>query len=157
MRPIRAVEIKSAGIKMRYLNHLKEELLKQQSRLQKVKHLQMWFDKRLEIDVNHSHDFIEWDKYKMDKLLASALFTSNKKRDEAKARILNRVFYMKTVVKAFLAQDFQLKRDDAGRLYSPLTNLKKELRAFVTYEGKPLSSIDITASQPYLLQALLKK
>src|SRR3954462_9735470 len=44
MRPTRPIEIKSAGIKERYLRHLKEQEHKQKRRLQKVKHLQMWFD-----------------------------------------------------------------------------------------------------------------
>ncbi len=43
------------------------------------------------------------------------------------------------------------KLDDvAGRLHTPLTNLKKELRNFVTYGGAPLACIDIKNCQPYL-------
>jgi hypothetical protein len=151
------VELVSTGINQRLKDFLTQEQLKQDLRLRKVNHLIEYFNNDLQIGLNEVHAFIEWYKHKMEKLRESASFTSNKKRDEAKARILNRVFYMKAVVKAFLRQDFQQKRDDAGRLYSPLTSLKKELRAFVTYEGKPLGSVDITASQPYLLQILLKK
>lgn len=38
----------------------------------------------------------------------------------------------------------------AGRLHTPLTNLKKEMRHFVTYGGAPLACIDVKNCQPYL-------
>jgi hypothetical protein len=38
----------------------------------------------------------------------------------------------------------------AGRLHTPLTNLKKELRNFVSYNGAPLACLDVKNCQPYL-------
>lgn len=38
----------------------------------------------------------------------------------------------------------------AGRLHTVLTQLKGDLRQFVTYDDKPLVAVDITNSQPYL-------
>jgi hypothetical protein len=38
----------------------------------------------------------------------------------------------------------------AGRLHSVLTQLKSDLRQFITYDGQPLLAIDIVNSQPYL-------
>ncbi|MFR1445798.1 hypothetical protein ACLUYJ_19770, partial [Acinetobacter baumannii] len=35
------------------------------------------------------------------------------------------------------------------RFYNPISNLKRELRNYLTYEGKGLVSIDIKNSQPY--------
>ena len=43
----------------------------------------------------------------------------------------------------------------AGRLHSTLTQLKSDLRQFITYDGHPLVSIDIVNSQPYLSTVLL--
>jgi hypothetical protein len=47
--------------------------------------------------------------------------------------------------------------DDYGRLHTCITNLPKELRAFITWKGEALYEIDIKASQPYLSQILLKR
>ncbi|MFT5250670.1 MAG: hypothetical protein ACI93P_002412 [bacterium] len=45
----------------------------------------------------------------------------------------------------------------AGRLHSPLTQIKGELRQFLKYNGEELYSIDIVNSQPYLITALLNE
>ena len=45
----------------------------------------------------------------------------------------------------------------AGRLHSPLTGLKKQLRKTLSYKGQKLVSIDISNSQPYLAIVFLKK
>lgn len=43
----------------------------------------------------------------------------------------------------------------AGRLHTPITQLKSELRKYLKYKGEVLTSVDISNSQPYLLQSLL--
>lgn len=43
----------------------------------------------------------------------------------------------------------------AGRLHTPLTSLKSILRNCISYNGKPLISVDIVNSQPYLINILL--
>ena len=43
------------------------------------------------------------------------------------------------------------------RLYNPLCNLKRELRGFITYDGKPLVEIDIKNSQPFFSLILFDK
>ncbi|MPS66268.1 hypothetical protein [Chryseobacterium sp.] len=45
----------------------------------------------------------------------------------------------------------------AGRLHTYITQLKSELRKFLKWKGKILYSIDISNSQPYLLQSFLNK
>lgn len=42
------------------------------------------------------------------------------------------------------------------RFYNPLSNLKKELRGYLTYDGKPLVEVDMKSSQPFLLPCLFK-
>lgn len=43
------------------------------------------------------------------------------------------------------------------RLHTNFTNLRKELRNFITYDGQQLVSIDLSNSQPYLSTLLLQK
>ncbi len=43
-----------------------------------------------------------------------------------------------------------------NRLHSNLTNLCSELRQFLTFQGRPLVSLDIKSSQPFLMSAVLE-
>lgn len=45
--------------------------------------------------------------------------------------------------------------ENVHRLHSVLTNIQKDLRNFITYDGQPLVSIDIKNCQPYLSCLLL--
>ena len=55
-------------------------------------------------------------------------------------------------------KQFRFKVDDSGyRLHTNLTNIKKELRAFVTYNDVELVSVDYVNSQPLLSTILLNK
>ncbi|MFN5850155.1 MAG: hypothetical protein ACK43K_16825, partial [Chitinophagales bacterium] len=54
--------------------------------------------------------------------------------------------------------DFQFTIDNnAGRLYTVLTQIKKELRQFIRYNGKKLVAVDIKNSQPYLSSVLFSE
>ena len=54
------------------------------------------------------------------------------------------------------SKNYNAKISDSNhRLHSVLTNMQKEYRNFVTYDGRRLVNIDIHNSQPYLLCALL--
>ncbi len=44
----------------------------------------------------------------------------------------------------------------AKRFHTNLTNIKKELRNYITYNQETLGSIDLKNSQPYLLQAIFE-
>lgn len=53
---------------------------------------------------------------------------------------------------------WRFKVDASGkRLHTNLTNMKRELRAALRYDGMPLVEIDVRASQPYFLTMLLKE
>lgn len=57
----------------------------------------------------------------------------------------------KMIVESLADQVHKFHVDDtAGRLHTFLTCLKSELRAFLRYDGKPLSAADIKNSQPLL-------
>ena len=55
-------------------------------------------------------------------------------------------------------KDFNTSRpDDKSRVYNNLTNLKREFRQYVLFNGKPLMMTDISNSQPLLSVAAVKK
>ncbi|WP_152050810.1 hypothetical protein [Tautonia marina] len=47
--------------------------------------------------------------------------------------------------------------DSYGRVHTNLTNLKTELRGFLSYQGQPLVNLDIRNSQPLLFSILLQQ
>ncbi|NLR58154.1 hypothetical protein HGH93_08600 [Chitinophaga polysaccharea] len=62
-----------------------------------------------------------------------------------------------TAINNFKEQNWHFSLSEkGGRLYSDLTGIKKELRNFLSYEGKPLVEKDISCSQPFMLLGLLK-
>ncbi len=53
-------------------------------------------------------------------------------------------------------RDYYFTRDHtSGRIHTNLTSLKKELRNYVSYDGQVLASVDVVASQPFLLANIL--
>lgn len=53
-------------------------------------------------------------------------------------------------------EDYKVSIDThVHRLHSVITNIQKDYRNFLTYDGQELASIDIKNSQPYLICALL--
>lgn len=58
-------------------------------------------------------------------------------------------------IEALKIHDCRAKIDtNVHRLNSVITNIQKDYRHFMTYDGQPLVSIDITNSQPYLMNVL---
>lgn len=45
----------------------------------------------------------------------------------------------------------------AGRVHTNITNLSRDLRCFLNYEGKQLINIDISNSQPFLFNILIQE
>jgi hypothetical protein len=116
-----------------------------------------WFDSgRLTIDTVKAHALIENYRVKLATLskevvagLGCPVNLSN--------RIILRVNNMINTISRLQNVGFALTRTGKdNRLHSTLTNTKKALRRLYTFDGKPLVSIDIKASQPYLLAELLK-
>lgn len=80
-------------------------------------------------------------------------------KKKVKKRIANRKLCSRMlVVHRIHKGDFQFTIDNnAGRLYTVLTQIKKELRQFIRYNGKKLVAIDIKNSQPYLSSVLFSE
>ena len=52
---------------------------------------------------------------------------------------------------------YHSKDTTGGRFHTNITGMKRELRNYLKYDGKPLVSIDLKASQPYLIAAMMNK
>ncbi|GAB3903318.1 hypothetical protein GCM10028803_31550 [Larkinella knui] len=63
-----------------------------------------------------------------------------------------------TMINHLVLKTGKFRVDQSGhRFHSPLTNLKKELRNFLTFQGEPLVGIDLSCSQPYFSTILFRK
>lgn len=61
------------------------------------------------------------------------------------------------LISIFLGDYNTSRPDPKSRVYNNLTNLKRELRNYVSFNGKPLMMTDISNCQPLLSVALVKK
>lgn len=104
--------------------------------------LNRWFDDKLSIDYD-------------------AAMKKNEELKQEDLRTGNANAYLR--FNASQANIFRIKERDytfhcdytAGRIHTNLTALKKELRPYVKYDGKVLASLDVVASQPFLIGNLL--
>lgn len=102
--------------------------------------LKKWFDK-LELDVKSASELIELS-YQED---ISNRVESPENKYNAACNSIHR----------FENGFFHFTTDEQGRFHSNLTNMKSELRNFLTYNGQKLVSLDLKNSQPYLSLTLL--
>jgi hypothetical protein len=109
--------------------------------------LEKWYD-GLEIDYTSAIQYIEdFENCLVDNMTNYTNSTEQKKIQSWSLnleKIYNKRYYFNSSPKS-------------KRLFTPLTNLKKDFRKYLTYEGKLLASIDLSCSQPFLLLALLNE
>ena len=121
------------------LNHRSDETAKAR---EKYPYLD-WFDENFEFD--HSSAYQHLDKLKSN-------YIPKGKTDEQKER--NADLYFNSHCRSITdlsEKDYKGKIDDFGyRLHTNLTNLSKEFRQFITYDGQTLASLDFKSSQPNL-------
>jgi hypothetical protein len=114
-------------------------------------YLLKWFNGKLNVDFAGAKKYL-LKLYEIEKR-SHNLFTTDKPCN-AMARFNSRYI----VLLKLKRQEFLHTVDStAGRLHTILTQLKGDLRQFVTYDGKPLVAIDITNSQPYLSTVLFNE
>ena len=70
-------------------------------------------------------------------------------------RALNRLGRMRS--SEALPDRLLIKEDQNGRMYSPVVNLGKYFRQYLTLDSEPLVGLDITSCQPFLLAVLLNR
>lgn len=114
----------------------------------KYSYLTKWFNDKLQIDVEGAHAKIE----ELFPKPTGAIYGTTK----GKASKTTKKYSAKLAVQKLATGNFYYKIDEnVGRFHSNLTNIKKELRHYITYDGKPLVNIDIKNSQPLLSSILL--
>lgn len=114
-----------------------------------VKRLSRWFDpKKLKIDSVQAQKVI---KLQCEEAIHAANGNPDKVR---KARIT--AMADQTKLENFERGHFPVIQDEFGyRVHTVLTQLPKEFRSLVTYDGKPLVEVDISCSQLFFSTFLL--
>ncbi len=111
-------------------------------------HLCRWFEGGLEINCRNATEHL-------NHLLEGRLQHCS---TSAQAQSLKIGYAGQHLLIAQIAGNYpRLYVDGAGnRFYSPLTNLKKDLRHFVTFRGQSLACVDVSCCQPFLIARLLE-
>jgi hypothetical protein len=148
---------KDASIFKRVLKQREEYRLQNEAALAEIPFIIKWFDNtRLHIDPKKAHGLIEFYRAEMEALIPYPL-PKGRTTEELESRINHRINAMTETIRSLEQGYFNLKKTGKdNRLHSLVSNTKKELRGLYTYDGSPMVSIDLKASQPYLLTILLK-
>lgn len=112
-------------------------------------YLTKWFNEKLQIDAEGAISKLE------------ELFPKPKGAirgvSKGKANRMTKKYSAKLAIQRLINNDYYYSVDDkVGRFHSNLTNLKKELRHYITYDGKTLVNVDIKNSQPLLSSILFE-
>lgn len=106
-------------------------------------YLQKWWNDQLRIDFIKAKQYLE-EELHLDMVNPDIKFPIV--RYNSRILVVNKLHHL----------DYLFRLDEtAGRLHTLLTQLKTELRQFVTYGGQVLTNIDIVNSQPFLSTILL--
>lgn len=125
-----------------------------------ISYLLKWLeDGKLRIDYRSAKAYLR-RLYMVDRNNTSIQFNEKKSGIDLQTYLLFSAMYKynsrKRILRLFHKGTFNAKIDTtAGRLHSVLTQLKGDLRQFITYDYQPLVAIDIVNSQPYLASVLL--
>jgi len=122
--------------------------------LRRYRYITKWWDSGLlKIDVEAAHMWL--DQYEIEKIQIIKNEAIPDKEFRIKMAIETTVDF-KTLVNAInyhkATYSFSGK---SHRFYNPITNIKKELRDFLTYDGQRLVEIDLKNSQPFFATCLL--
>lgn len=107
-------------------------------------YLTKWFNPNLQIDKTKADIYLKM------------LLKNDLSDNDSKAYL--RYYHRKNAVQMLNNGIYHLSVDsNIKRFHSNITNLKSELRKFVTYSGKRLCSIDVKNSQPFLATIFFNK
>lgn len=110
-------------------------------------HLTQWFNPKLKIDSKKAEKYL----LRMNESLNAPNLSKKEKKE-----LQESIFCNSRTVHDLKNQNFYYKIDNnIGRFHSNLTTLKKELRNYITYDGRKLVNIDVRNSQPFLSTVLM--
>jgi len=139
---INLIPINSSVARRNRVKENKERIAKNKRTEKKYPYLTRWFNDKLKIDSRSA------------KLRLNELFPVQK--GGIKGTVKGKPSrYAKRIKAIYAIEKFENKNfyysvdDNVGRFHSNLTNIKKELRNYITYDGKRLVNIDIKNSQPF--------
>lgn len=122
-------------------------------------YLAKWFQSgKLQINLKDAVNWID----KSEQLDCASVNNDQKAKKAGKARevlkLQEKYSGFKILATRLANQDYYFSKDDFGnRLHTNLSNLPKELRNFLNYDGQLLVAIDIKNSQPYMSLPILAK
>ena len=127
-----------------------------QTALGKIPFVTKWFDpSRLSVNEKTVHGFIEFYRAELIGRIPNKL-PKGRTSEEIISRINQRVNSMLDTMYSFRRGEMRLSKTGKDhRLHSFLSNTKKELRTLYLFDGKPMVSLDLKSSQPYLFTYLL--
>jgi hypothetical protein len=108
----------------------------------KFSHLAKWLDEGLCLDFDAAMNRLEW--LRMEDFCAGK-FGAQLSYNASYANLMQ-----------LKEQEYYFNVDyTAGRVHSNLTSLRGTLRKYLTYNGRQLASVDVVASQPFLIANVL--
>lgn len=122
-------------------------------------YLAKWFQTgKLEIDFKEACNWINESEKSELLLINNNNSLSNSKKLAEKKKTFEKYRGFRMLATRLEEKSYYFNKDEFGnRLHTNLTNLPKELRNFLSYDGQNLVSIDIRNSQPYMSIPLLSK
>jgi len=144
------IPIKDWTIRRHMIGELKEQNESFKRTQQDYQFLSKWFNELLEIDVERARQ----EALRQYPILTGPI------RGKLKRKASNREKRMKAeyLIDKISKKQFSYSIDEnVGRFHSNLTNLKKEIRNYISYNGQKLVNIDIKNSQPLFSTLLFNK
>jgi hypothetical protein len=148
---VKRIPIKNWTIRRRMIKEVGEQNESFIKTQQDYPSLSKWFNEYLEIDVERARN---------EALKLYPLLPSRGIRGDIKNKVPKRNKRLKA---EYLIDKLANKRfyysidENVGRFHSSLTNLKKEFRNYITYNGQRLVNVDIKNSQPLFSTILFNK
>jgi hypothetical protein len=146
------IPVQRITLKRKLYQDLQQRRLERAQTVDQYHYLTKWFNSNLQIDALAARG--EAKKiYKIKNLEGTV-----RGKIKGWGKIKFKRFKAYQSIERISNKDFYYSVDNTvGRFHSNLTNLKKDLRKYLTYEGKPLAIVDIANAQPLFSALLLKK
>ena len=139
---INLIPIKYSVPKKNRVKENKERIAKNKATEKKYPHLTKWFNEKLRIDARSAN-------LKLNELYPVQTGGIRGTKKGNASRHTKRVKSLYSINRLEHHNYYYNVDDFGGRFHSNLTNIKKELRNYITYDGKRLVNIDIKCSQPF--------